>query len=49
MLKGYKLLVDTGMKLFHLDADGYVYCWWNMPLKQDNYIYQLQPVKEKIK
>jgi len=46
--KGFKLMIDTGMKLFHLDANGYVYCWWNMDLKDDEYTYKLKPVKEKI-
>ena len=46
--KGFKLVVDTGLKLFHLDANGFVYCWWNMDLKDDKYVYKLKPVKEKI-
>jgi GT2 family glycosyltransferase len=46
--KGFKLLVDTGLKNFHLDANGMVYCWWNLPLEDDEYRYEVKPVKEKI-
>ena len=47
--KGYTLKVDTSLTLFHLDANGYVYCWWNLPIKEKGYKYYLKPTKEKIK
>jgi len=46
--KGFKLKVDTGMKLFHLDANGYVYCWWNMPLNDGRNVYEQIPSKASV-
>lgn len=45
--KGYKLLVDTSLKLFHLDKNGYVYCFWNLPMEDEQYRYELAPRKVK--
>ncbi len=40
---GYVLKVDTGLRNFHLDQNGQVYCWWNFPLWDDKYEYRLVP------
>lgn len=45
---GYKLKVDTSLKLYHLDPDGFVYSWWGLPVEYEGYRYYLKPVKEKI-
>jgi GT2 family glycosyltransferase len=46
--KGYRLMVDTSLKLFHVDKNGYVYCFWNLPLDDGKYKYYLKPQKEAI-
>ncbi len=46
--KGFKLLVDTSLQLFHLDQNGFIYCWWNQPIVDKGYCYKLKPVKEKV-
>jgi GT2 family glycosyltransferase len=46
--KNYRLMVDTSLKLFHLDQNGYVYCFWNLPMADNEYTYTLKPIKEKI-
>jgi len=46
--KGYKLKVDTSLKNFHLDANGFVYCLWNMDMQDDDYVYTLKTQKKKI-
>ncbi len=46
--KGFKLVVDTDLKLFHLDENGLVYCQWNCPPRDDAHSYPLRPAKEAL-
>jgi GT2 family glycosyltransferase len=47
--KNYRLLVDTSLKLFHIDQNGYIYCFWNLPMKDNQYEYKLIPKKIRRK
>lgn len=45
--KGFKLMVDTGAKIYHLDPNGYVYCWWQYPIKDRSNVWELSPVRRE--
>jgi len=46
--KGYKLLVDTGLKVYHLDPNGYIYCWWQLPTRERDAIWEVTPNKREV-
>lgn len=46
--KGFKLMVDTGARVYHLDKNGYVYCWWQFPITEREARYELVPTKREI-
>jgi len=45
---GLRLVVDTGEPIFHLDKNGYVYCWWNLPTCDGKKVYKLTATAEEV-
>jgi GT2 family glycosyltransferase len=45
--KGFILKVDTGGKVYHLDQGGYVYCWWQFPVRDKQHVWEVQPTKRE--